>query len=152
MLGLDVFMRQGVGIQLAIAGFDRLFLKDSDRQAHIDGSALLLGYLLGLPCFCFQPDVAEALKMLKDNVNSLNAYKQTSRNKKLLVFDKDCKYLANYVTTTVNDNTSLRTDIMSLNNPTTYTDLVSPESKTFSLARVLIWLMAPVAAESLKYG
>lgn len=43
---------------------------------HCDSAAFLVGYLLGLPCFCFKPDVVEAVKLLREYPDSLNAYKQ----------------------------------------------------------------------------
>lgn len=43
----DVLSRNAVGIKCAIAGFDRLLMKDSEREAHSDGAAFMLGYLLG---------------------------------------------------------------------------------------------------------
>ena len=51
-------------------------MRDSERETHSDGAAFLVGYLLGLPCFCFKPDVAEALIMLRDSPEALNLYRQ----------------------------------------------------------------------------
>ena len=75
-VGLDVGVRQGKGLKLASAGLERLVLKDSERETHSDGAAFLVGSLLGLPCFCFRPDVTEALKMLRDSPESLEVYRQ----------------------------------------------------------------------------
>ena len=72
----DVGLRQGVGLKAAAAGVDRLVLRDAEREYHSESAAFLLGYLLGLPCFCFQPEVSEAVKMLRDSPGSLSAYKQ----------------------------------------------------------------------------
>ena len=69
-------LRQGSSIRKAAAGLERLLLTDEERIAHCDGSALLVGYLLGLPCFCFRPDVVEAVKLLRESTDSLDAYKQ----------------------------------------------------------------------------
>jgi hypothetical protein len=71
-----VTLRQGSSIRKAAAGLERLLLSDEERVAHCDGSALLVGYLLGLPCFCYRPDVVEAVKLLRESPDSLDAYKQ----------------------------------------------------------------------------
>ena len=72
----DVGLRQGVALKAAAAGVDRLVLSDAEREYHSESAAFLAGYLLGLPCFCFQPEVSEAVKMLRDSPGSLSAYKQ----------------------------------------------------------------------------
>ena len=59
-----------------------MILSDNERQAHCDSSAFLVGYLLGLPCFCFKPDVVEAVKLLREYPDSLNAYKQPAASVK----------------------------------------------------------------------
>ena len=69
-------LRQGSSIRKAAAGLERLLLSDDERVAHCDGSALLVGYLLGLPCFCYRPDVVEAVKLLRESPDSLDAFKQ----------------------------------------------------------------------------
>ena len=69
-------LRQGSSIRKAAAGLERLLLSDEERVAHCDGSALLVGYLLGLPCFCYRPDVVEAVKLLRESPDSLDAFKQ----------------------------------------------------------------------------
>ena len=73
---LDVVFRQGSALRQAAAGLERLVLSDDERQSHCDGAAFLVGYLLGLPCFCFRPDVVEALKLLREYPELLNVYKQ----------------------------------------------------------------------------
>lgn len=74
--GYDVFIRQGQSIKDGIAGVERLILRDNQRQAHCDAAAFLGGYLLGLPCFCYQPDVIESLKMITDTPLAFNAFQQ----------------------------------------------------------------------------
>lgn len=74
--GVDVAVKQGKGLKQASAGLERLVLKDAERETHSDGAAFLVGYLLGLPCFCFRPDVTEALKMLRDDPECLDFYRQ----------------------------------------------------------------------------
>ncbi len=69
--GANVLLRQGKELRQAVAGIERLILRDEDRQAHVDASAFLAGYLLGLPCFCYKPDVAEALKMMQSKQGNL---------------------------------------------------------------------------------
>lgn len=72
----DVGLRKGKGLKLAAAGVDRLVLNDAEREYHSESAAFLSAYMLGLPCFCFQPEVSEAVKMLRDAPGSLSAYKQ----------------------------------------------------------------------------
>ncbi|KAJ1419423.1 hypothetical protein B484DRAFT_400194 [Ochromonadaceae sp. CCMP2298] len=73
---LDVSLRSGLGLRKAAAGVERLVLVDAERQAHCDGSAFLVGYLLGLPCFAFTPDVLEAVRLLRECPAALDVYKQ----------------------------------------------------------------------------
>lgn len=72
----DVGLREGKGLKYAAAGVDRLVLSDAEREYHSEAAAFLSAYMLGLPCFCFQPEVSEAVKMLRDAPGSLSAYKQ----------------------------------------------------------------------------
>jgi len=48
---------------LVVAGLTRLFLKDPEREARVQAATFLTAYLLGLPCFCFRPNVLETLRM-----------------------------------------------------------------------------------------
>jgi len=59
LAGLDAVFRQGVALKAAAAGIERLVLRDDEREEFVEASGLVLGYLLGLPCFAFQPDVTE---------------------------------------------------------------------------------------------
>ena len=67
----DVGLREGKGLKYAAAGVDRLVLSDAEREYHSEAAAFLSAYMLGLPCFCFQPEVSEAVKMLRDAPGSL---------------------------------------------------------------------------------
>ena len=64
MGGLDIALAEGQSLRKAVAGLDRLVLADAERESHSEAAAFLTGYLLGLPSFCYQPDVPEALRML----------------------------------------------------------------------------------------
>eukprot|EP01042_Synura_sphagnicola_P005067 gene5067-6453_t len=84
ILFADLTVRSAQGSRLLLAGLDRITLKDRDREAHCESAALLLGYLLGLPCFCFQADTSEALKMILNYRGSMEAYKQQPSKKNSL--------------------------------------------------------------------
>ena len=67
----------GEAIKLVVAGLNRLFLKDPEREARVQAATFLVAYLLGLPCFCFSPNVLEAVRMsevdeLKELLTSTN--------------------------------------------------------------------------------
>ena len=65
-VALDAFFRDGgVFLRDAAAGFQRLVLQDEEREEFVEASGLMLGYLLGLPCFAYEPDVSEAIKVLR---------------------------------------------------------------------------------------
>jgi hypothetical protein len=140
----DIFLKKAERLKSAISGFDRLLLRDTDRQAHIDAAAFMVGYLLGLPCFCFQPDLTEAMKMLKDNPSSLQVYQQPA-SKELLSLSKNDSLSSDTELQTTGSN--MLDKMAQMNNKKS----IRIDS-LMSLGRVLVWLMAPVAAESLKYG
>lgn len=48
---------------LVLAGLNRLFLRDAERESRVQAATFLVAYLLGLPCFCFRPNVLETLRM-----------------------------------------------------------------------------------------
>lgn len=166
--GADVALTQGKNLKQAAAGFERLSLRDKERDAYTESSAFLVGYLLGLPCFCFQPDVSEALKLLRTCPGALDVYKQPvammakarggsgssifggilggigitgqKSNKAALAtrdsnLDSQDKAEANarLLKQFLNVDDSARADLL-------------------GLSRLLVWLVAPVAAETLKYG
>ena len=64
--GLDFSQRQGEEVKLVLAGLNRMFMKDPEREARVQAATFLSAYLLGLPCFCFSPNVIEAVKMTTD--------------------------------------------------------------------------------------
>jgi len=157
----EVTLRQGSSIRKAAAGLERLLLSDEERVAHCDGSALLVGYLLGLPCFCYRPDVVEAVKLLKESPDSLDAFKQpaaataSARRRsattsgssfmKMIRGDKSESSLSMVQRVDLDADLSI------------YTDMDDDEgerspSRLLRVGRLLIWLIAPVAAETMKYG
>lgn len=170
----DVFARNQVGVKAAIAGFDRLLLKDNMRDADGDSAAFVVGYLLGLPCFCFRPDVTEALKLILDHRSSMEAYQQTALPTGRSPFgstsvrvDKAPQTEQNMIQSVMSALSSgsfiglgsgsgssagagrsgAGTGLMLFSQPT-----ADVEYDVFGVGRVLIWLMAPVAIETLKYG
>ncbi|RYG99795.1 hypothetical protein EON65_49955 [archaeon] len=62
----DVTLREGRELKQVIGGLVRLILENEERQAHVDASAFLAGYLLGLSCFPYKPHVREAIKMARE--------------------------------------------------------------------------------------
>jgi len=137
IIALDLISRDSKGMKSAISGFDRLVLRDNDRVMHCDSAAFLVGYLLGLPCFPFKPDTVEALKLIRDHPESLEIYKQP------LAIGKSKGTISNKKITDIVKDTNPTFDLPSL--PNNSNDIIS-------LGRLLIWLMAPVAAENMKYG
>jgi len=120
---------------------------------------------LGLPCFCFQPDLVEAIKMLKDNSNSLNAYRQPISTTNIMSLDSLNKVNADDGRVGVINRLkgsmgrgpgagSMNLGIVksSIAADGDYVIDIVQEANSMPLARVLVWLMAPVAAEYLKYG
>lgn len=185
VISLDIFLRKGVDLRIAAAGIERLVLADDERQYHCDGAAFLAGYLLGLPCFCFRPDVLEALKLLREYPDCLDGYKQPLAQRaspqqqagrgggafgvgNLFSSSKEPVTKAATAgggsagTTTGSSRTNAVAD--------TLNTMLAPynaaaaaaarrssteelkSERDLALGRVLVWLMAPVAAEQLKYG
>jgi hypothetical protein len=64
--GVDFTQRQGEEVKLVLAGLNRMFMRDPEREARVQAATFLSAYLLGLPCFCFSPNVMEAVKMTTD--------------------------------------------------------------------------------------
>ena len=124
LAALDASFREGVGLKDVSSGLQRLVLQDDEREEFIEASGLTMGYLLGLPCFAFQPDVAEAINMLRTSRPAMDAYKMQA-GKKISPF-MSADVLASY-----EGNTADTVD---------------------ALGRVLIWMSAPIAAETMKYG
>lgn len=150
-IGLDVYLRQGQELRMAAAGLERLTLRDSERESHCEAAAFLAGYLMGLPCFCFQPDAMQALRMFSGSSAALSAFKQPLARS---VSQPKSAAAANLFDAAKNA-------FGSASKPVTEVTLYSipelpvatgPDDDVLALGRVLVWLMAPVAAEKLKYG
>ena len=176
----DVFARSATGIKTVIAGIDRLILKDKDRENHSDSAAFLLGYILGLPCFCYQPDVKEALGMFLESRGSMEVYRQPilknilkSKDMKdgnsmsnsngnsagfiqdlFSTFSTSFKIPSKQKDSSISSNATVGSSSVgsSIIVPPMSTPDIDEENDLFGVGRVLVWLMAPVAAEVLKYG
>jgi len=166
----DVAARKGKGLRLAAAGIERMTLRDIERDQHCDSAAFLAGYLLGLPSFCFRPDVTEALKMLTepDSERVLNAFKQPLAAIKMANKQNQLESLFGFIKPSSISTSSSSSSLSSPSSPSSSSTSSSsslstfllpleklsgtPESKLFDLGRVLIWLFAPVAAENMKFG
>ncbi len=161
----DLSINKGAWFQNVLGGFDRLALRDSEREAFCDSSTLLSGYLLGLPCFCYQPEVVEALKLLRDNPAALDAFKQpraiilkkkaaksasTASNNIFDAFFKPGKLLPSSDAAVVEETK----DITGENESFQLTSSINNDKEeiALNLGRLLVWLYTPVAAEALKYG
>ncbi|CAM9386819.1 unnamed protein product [Phaeothamnion confervicola] len=64
-VALDVFQRSGEISKQVLRGVNRLFTRDVERESRCEAAAFLGGYLTGLPCFAFEPNVFEAVRMLQ---------------------------------------------------------------------------------------
>ncbi len=191
------------GVKAAAAGIDRLVLKDPERENHTEAAAFLAGYFLGLPCFCFLPDVGEAMRSMRDYPGSLDAYKQPRAVKAAAaaaaaavatasanspssggrgvgsLLDKLKRGSSTTSTTSTTTGTSSSSSafgqIMESSDITSTLSTEAAEAArdasvqaafgrslmllndvrtvdTLGLGRVLVWMMAPVAAEKIKYG
>ena len=67
----DVVLRKGDGLRRAALGLNRLVARDREREAHCSAASFLVGYLVGIPTFCFQINTAEALNLLQEHPDSL---------------------------------------------------------------------------------
>ncbi len=83
---LDVTQRDGREVRLALAGLNRLFLRDPEREARVQAAAFLSAYLLGLPCFCFGPTVLEAARLPAEVDDFREALGSTAGLNRLLVY------------------------------------------------------------------
>eukprot|EP01031_Cornospumella_fuschlensis_P031596 gene31596-38184_t len=168
----DVVLRGGAELKQAVAGLERLVLKDEERQAHVDASAFLAGYLLGLPCFPYKPDVREATKMAGEAA-ALTVYQQQlvrslKANKGGGKSDKETKEkggmnferILGEIKGSLGGGKGKGADIQqqSVTSPSQSplplpgTPVIDEEDQVFNIGRVLIWLLTPVAAEQLRYG
>ena len=62
--GFDRYAQSGETAALIGRGLTRLFTRDLQRECTIESGSFLLGYLLGLPCCPFAPTVLKPLDML----------------------------------------------------------------------------------------
>ncbi len=168
--GVDVFIRKGQALRQAASGIERLILRDDARQSFIDASGFLTGYILGLPCYCYKPDVIEALKMLEEYPTSLTAYQQPAVTRLMnsnrqqamrdetaqkrfdrVLADMKSKVLPLSIKDTNNEIVASSKQLQS-NRVEEDRAAVSKETQLLNSGRVLVWLMAPVAAEVMRYG
>jgi len=82
----DLTQRKGQELTLALAGINRLFLRDPERDAHVQAATFLSAYLLGLPCFCFSPNVMEAVRMTAQVPAFAETLSSTAGLNRLLVY------------------------------------------------------------------
>lgn len=61
-VALDAWKQSGSALKLVVNGFNRLFLKDVERESRAEAGAFLAAYMTGLPSFAFQPSAVEALR------------------------------------------------------------------------------------------
>ncbi|KAG5185578.1 hypothetical protein JKP88DRAFT_354141 [Tribonema minus] len=64
-VALDIFQGGAERSRRVLAGLSRLFTRDVSRESRAEAGAFLAGYLTGLPCFAFKPNVLEALRMVE---------------------------------------------------------------------------------------
>lgn len=207
----DVTFRSGSALRQATAGIDRLVTVDKEREAHCDSAAFLAGYLLGIPTFCYKADPVEALRLLQENPDTLQVYKQKKAleltqkpgqkigkqqggasaqvkssgksgekdnfvgklfgglfqsSGKGLVTKNDSDILAENRSSNFGENSSNNRVNVGLSSSSAQEIInrlseqrliqwrkeSSASSDMLSLGRILVWLMAPVAAEQLRYG
>lgn len=63
-VALDVWKMSGGTSKMVLNGLNRLFLKDVERESRAEAAAFLVAYITGLPCFAFQPNAVEALRLV----------------------------------------------------------------------------------------
>jgi hypothetical protein len=80
------FTAQGASSKLILSGLNRLFLRDPEREARVQSATFLIAYLLGLPCFCFSPNVMEAVRLSSDVPDMADSLASTSGLNRLLVY------------------------------------------------------------------
>lgn len=144
----------------AAAGLERLFLQDEDRRAHTDAAAFLTAYLLGLPVFSYKCDANSAFKLLQissrntteNTIDVLNCYRQPLRS----VIQNPARLLSSSINENNNSDDKMEVDIyLAKITSVNYKSKNIPNSSKSLLldyGRVLVWLLAPVAAEQSKYG
>jgi hypothetical protein len=177
----DAVLAQGKSLKKAVAGLERLSLRDKEREAHTEAGAFVVGYMLGLPCFCFQPDVGEALKLLRTSPGALDVYKQPvaalAAQRAIsgvgagtgVGVGMGAKGLFSLTPAAKRPSSPSQQSQMPTP-PVTSSSIGSKEESNArllrqvldvdssarpdlqGLARLLVWLVAPVAAETAKYG
>ncbi len=168
LVGLaDIAIRQGKGLRSAAAGIDRLISSEKEREYHCDGASFLIGYLLGIPSFCYQSSVLDSLKLLQETPDALQLYKQSKSLEASKVSSNKIK--VNFFTNMFDSVRGSKPDssrLVRLDNYTTTEFLAklsrdvymewqlssTRDSVLLAVGRVLVWEMAPVAAEYLRYG
>ena len=148
-IAADVYFREGKELKLAAAGLERLTLRNEEREGHCDAAAVLVGYTLGLPCFCFRPDVLEALRLFRDAPSSLEAFKQPLARPSSLssppsssgnnVFQS--AFDAIKVLGSGGGSNKRAAELLVI---PSVTSNLTPETDIYSIGRVLIWLMVNI--------
>ena len=136
---LEVALNESKGLKKAASGFDRLVVKDEERENYCESSAFVAGYLLGLPSFCYLPDVTESLRMI-DNMYKKN--KRTNQKDSSNDSSNDSDGVSN-------DGNNCRNNY-GLSVFQTNVDY-REENYGLLLGRILVWLLVPVAAENMRY-
>ena len=70
VLDEDSWIGSGTITRDVITGWTRLFTRDSERSSQAEAAAFYVGYVLGLPCFPFQPVAKEAATLTTASVGS----------------------------------------------------------------------------------
>ncbi len=83
---LDFTQRQGQELRLVLAGLNRMFMRDPEREARVQAATFLSAYLLGLPCFCFTPNVLETIRMAAEVPEFQDVLSSTTGLNRLLVY------------------------------------------------------------------
>lgn len=103
VFGYDRYSTEGQLLGVVSRGSNRLLSRDLQRECNIESASFIVGYLLGLPCCPFAPNVDKPLEMLAASGTEITAAFERSSEARLV-------------------------------------------------DRVLIWLLAPAAAENSAYN
>jgi hypothetical protein len=140
LAGIDVGLTGGKKLKDAAGGIDRLVLADEEREGHSEAAAFLAGYLMGLPSFCYFPDVPEALRMLQDYRECMSVFKQS--------LARSVSSQSNRMRESSDEEEESKFSLAYFMEPQIGGDI---DTEGLAIGRILVWLMAPVAAENLKY-
>eukprot|EP00640_Fibrocapsa_japonica_P001373 CAMPEP_0113948138 /NCGR_PEP_ID=MMETSP1339-20121228/68690_1 /TAXON_ID=94617 /ORGANISM="Fibrocapsa japonica" /LENGTH=410 /DNA_ID=CAMNT_0000955061 /DNA_START=176 /DNA_END=1408 /DNA_ORIENTATION=- /assembly_acc=CAM_ASM_000762 len=119
LLAFQFTSGSGEFVKQAAAGLQRLFTRDVERECNSQAASLLTAYLLGLPCYPFNPNVLEAMRLLKKPPADMEDAVE--------------------------------------GNQAWWQGLLAPTAEpaenmtTMGIHRILVWLMASVAAESANH-